>query len=101
MLRPNPQPPCDVCLSIDVGSQNCGICLFDGNPAGQQILYLAKTQLLDEHAYVVRDPAEVKRHLDSIVHRMETLLNGRPYYCLIEMQYFDQEASRGLVFPLQ
>jgi hypothetical protein len=75
--------------------------LFDGNPAGQQILYLAKTQLLDERAYVVHDPAEVKRHLDSIVHRMETLLNGRPYYCLIAMQYFDQEASRGLVFTLQ
>jgi hypothetical protein len=75
--------------------------LFDGSPAAQQILYLAKTQLLDEHAYVVHDPAEVKRHLDSIVYNVKTLLNGKPYYCLIEMQYFDQEASRGLVFPLQ
>jgi hypothetical protein len=64
-------------------------------------LYLAKTRLLDEHAYVVHDPAEVKRHLDRVVHQVETMLNGRPYYCLIEMQYFDQEASRGLVFPLQ
>jgi hypothetical protein len=75
--------------------------LFDSSPAAQRILFLAKTQLLDEHAYVVHDPAEVKGHLDSVVHQVETLLNGRPYYCLIEMQYFDQEASRGLVFPLQ
>jgi hypothetical protein len=101
MLRPTPQPPDEICLSIDVGSQNCGVCLFDGKPTAQNILYLAKTQLLDEHAYVVHDPAEVKGHLDRIVHQVETLLNGRPYYCLIEMQYFDKEASRGLVFPLQ
>jgi hypothetical protein len=89
MLRPTPQPPIEICLGIDVGSPNCGFCLFDSRPAAQKILYLAKTQLLDEHAYVVHDPAEVERHLDMVVHQVETMLNGRPYYCSVEMQCFD------------
>jgi glycerol kinase len=73
MLRPTPQPPDEVCLSIDVGSQNCGICLFDDKLTAQKILYLTKTQLLDEHTAVVQDPAEVKRHLDRVVHQVETM----------------------------
>lgn len=78
MLRPTPQPPGEMCLSIDVGSQKCAFCLFDSSPAAQRILFLAKTRLLDEHAYVVHEPAEVKGHLDRVVHQVETLLNGRP-----------------------
>ena len=99
MLRSAPQPITEVCLSIDVGSINAGICLFDGQ--AQKILYLARRQLLDEHARVVHDYEAVKRHLDSIKYQVETMLQGRPYWVLIEQQYWDAESKAGLVFNLQ
>lgn len=101
MLRPAPQPISEVCLSIDVGSINAGICLFDGAPAAQQILWLEKRQLLDEHAKVMHDYEAVKRHLDAIKYQMETIATGRPYWVLVEQQFFDSESKAGLVFTLQ
>jgi hypothetical protein len=106
MLRPAPQPLEQVCLSFDVGSQNCGICLFDGSPSAQKIMFVTNRPLLDEHQYVIHDVAPVKRHLDEITLLTNTLLNGRPYFVLIEQQFTlyqnDPEAKRqGLVFPLQ
>lgn len=101
MLRPSPQPLGDVCVSIDVGSINTGICLFDGHRDAQKILFMDKQRLLDEHAYVIHDVAVIKQHLDATTATIETLLAGRPYWVLIEQQYFDTEAKHGLVFPLQ
>ena len=101
MLRPNPQPLGEVCLSIDVGSVNAGICLFDGHVQAQTIMLLMKRALLDQHAYVVHDVSSIVKHLDDISTTVQTLLNGRPYWVLIEQQYFDTEAKAGLVFPLQ
>jgi len=101
MLRAAPQPISEVCLSIDVGSINAGICLFDGAPAAQQILWLERRQLLDEHAKVVHDYEAVKRHLDAIKYQVDTMLQGRPYWVLVEQQYFDSESKSGLVFNLQ
>jgi hypothetical protein len=106
MLRPAPQPLEQVCLSFDVGSRNCGICLFDGSPSAQRIMFVTNKPLLDHHQYVIHDVVPVKRHLDEITHLTNTLLNGRPYFVLIEQQFNlyqnDPEAKRqGLVFPLQ
>ena len=101
MLRATPHPISEVCLSIDVGSINAGICLFDGPPAAQNIMYLARRQLLDVHAAVVHDYEAVKRHLDAITYEVQTLLQGRPYWVLVEQQYFDAESKAGLIFNLQ
>jgi hypothetical protein len=95
-----------VCLSFDVGSQNCGICLFDGSPSAQKIMFVTNRPLLDEHQYVIHYVVPVKQHLDEITLLTNTLLNGRPYFVLIEQQFTlyqnDPEAKRqGLVFPLQ
>jgi hypothetical protein len=81
MLRPAPQPLEHVCLSFDVGSQNCGICLFDGSPSSQKIMFVTNRPLLDEHQYVIHDVAPVKQHLDGITLLTNTLLKGRPYFC--------------------
>jgi hypothetical protein len=69
-------------------------------------LYTTKRRLLDEHAQVVHDVTAVKRHLDDITFTVETLLQGRPYWVLIEEQFTkfkaDPEAKRHtLVFTLQ
>lgn len=40
MLRAAPQPISEVCLSIDGGSINAGVCLFQGSPLAQQIMWL-------------------------------------------------------------
>lgn len=101
MLRAGPQPISEVCLSIDVGSINAGICLFDGQPSAQQILWLEKRQLLDQHAKVIHDYEAVKRHLDAVRYQVETMLQGRPYWVLVEQHYFDSESKGGLVFNLQ
>lgn len=106
MLRTRPQPLEEVCLSLDVGRVNCGVCLFDGKPSAQTILYTTKRRLLDEHAQMVHDVTAVKRHLDDITLTVETLLQGRRYWVLIEEQFTqfkaDPEAKRHtLVFTLQ
>lgn len=101
MLRAAPQPISEVCLSIDIGSINAAVCLFDGDASAQKILWLEKRQLLDEHAYDVHDYEAVKRHLDAIKYQADTMLQGRPYWVLAEQQFFDQEANAGLVFNLQ
>jgi hypothetical protein len=69
-------------------------------------MFVTNRPLLHEHQYVIHDVAPVKRHLDDITHLTNTLLNGRPYFVLIEQQFTlyqnDPEAKRqGLVFPLQ
>jgi hypothetical protein len=101
MLRPAPQPISEVCLSIDVGSVNAGICLFDGAPSAQRIMWLSRRQLLDVHAKVVHDYHAVIRHLDAVRYQVETLLQGRHYWVLVEQQFFDSESKAGLVFTLQ
>lgn len=101
MLRAAPQPISEVCLSIDIGSINAAVCLFDGSPSAQQILWLDKRQLLETHAYIVHDYEAVKRHLDAIKYQAETILQGRPYWVLVEQQYFDTESKSGLVFNVQ
>jgi hypothetical protein len=106
LLRPTPQPLEEVCLSFDVGSINCGVCLFDGSPSAQTVMYTAKTPLLDEHAKVIHDVTAVKRKLDDITHKVRTLLNGRPFWVLVEEQFTqfgaDPEAKRcSMVFTLQ
>lgn len=102
MLRPAPQPISEICLSIDTGSINAAVCLFDGSPSAQQILWLDKRQLLDQHASVVHDYEAIQRHLDLIKYQVETLLQGRPYWVLVEQQFLDRDSKeRGLVFNLQ
>jgi len=99
-----PQPPQDVCLSIDVGSINCGVCLFDGHSSKQNIMLCGKQQLLDEHATVLHQNhvAQVKQHLDSMRQLLDTILQGRAFWVLIEQQFLDHhEAKHGLIFPLQ
>jgi hypothetical protein len=106
MLRTRPERLEEVCLSFDVGSVNCGVCLFDGSPFAQTIMYTAKRPLLDEHAKVIHDVTAVKRELDDITHTVRTLLKGRPFWVLIEEQFTqfsaDPEAKRvSMVFTLQ
>lgn len=106
MLRPRPQPLEEVCLSFDVGSMNCGVCLFDGSTDAQTILYTKKLQLLDEHATVIHDVKPVKRYLDDLTQIVRTLLKERPFWVLIEEQFTqfktDPEAKQfQMVFTIQ
>lgn len=64
MLRTRPSPLGPLCLSIDPGSQHCGVCVLDG--ATQRIRYLNIHPLLGIHEAVVRNTADVKEHLDGI-----------------------------------
>lgn len=99
MLRATPDPVGEVCLSIDVGSQNAGVCLFDA--AHQQILYLNTHALLTEHEHFVTSTQDVQHHLNDITALIGTLLHGRDYWVLVEQQYLDQDAKAGLYFNLQ
>jgi Holliday junction resolvasome RuvABC endonuclease subunit len=99
MLRNIPQALGDVCLSIDVGSQKAGVCLFDA--AAQRILYLRTHKLLAEHEGFVTSTADVKQHLDDLTALIETLLQGSDYWILVEQQYMDTDAKAGLNIQLQ
>jgi hypothetical protein len=99
MLRNIPQALGDVCLSIDVGSQKAGVCLFDA--AAQRILYLRTHKLLAEHEGFVTSTADVKQHLDDMTALIETLLQGSDYWVLVEQQYMDTDAKAGLYFNIQ
>eukprot|EP00775_Hariotina_reticulata_P001149 gene1150-1489_t len=99
MLRNRPNPPGPVCLSIDPGTQNTGICLFDSTT--QAIIYWGRHKLLDEHEQVVTSTDQIKRHLDDITAVVEATLQGRDYWVLIEQQPWDSEAKSGIIFPAQ
>jgi Holliday junction resolvasome RuvABC endonuclease subunit len=99
MLRNIPQALGDLCLSIDVGSQKAGVCLFDA--AAQRILYLRTHKLLAEHEGFVTSTADVKQHLDEMTALIETLLHGRDYWVLVEQQWMDTDAKAGLFFNIQ
>jgi Holliday junction resolvasome RuvABC endonuclease subunit len=88
-----------VCLSIDVGSQHAGICLYDAEQ--QQVLYLNKHKLLEVHQAFVTDTAEVQRCPNDITLVVETLLQGRDYWVLVEQQFMDADAAGGLYFNIQ
>src|SRR5512139_3736248 len=99
MLRNIPQALGDVCLSIDAGSQKAGVCLFDA--AAQRILNLRTHKLLAEHEGFVKSTADVKPHLDDLTALIETLLQGRDYWVLVEEQFMDTDAKAGLYFNIQ
>jgi Holliday junction resolvasome RuvABC endonuclease subunit len=99
MLRNIPQALGEVCLSIDVGSQKAGVCLFDA--AAQRILYMRTHKLLAIHESFVTSTADVKEHLDELTALIETLLQGREYWVLVEQQYMDADAKAGLYFNIQ
>lgn len=106
MLRARPEPVEHACLSFDVGSINCGVCLFDGRPSAQQILFCTKRPLLNEHAHVVHDVTAVKQALDEITRTVTTLLQGRPYWVLVEEEFAVFESDKNArkhceVFNLQ
>jgi hypothetical protein len=97
MLRNRPRPPGDAVLSIDVGSQNAGICCFDSR--SQRILYWRKMKLLDEHQYSIADTKPVIDRLEDIYDTVQTQLNSRPFWVLLERQHLDQQ-SRQKINPL-
>jgi Holliday junction resolvasome RuvABC endonuclease subunit len=99
MLRDIPQALGDLCLSIDVGSQKAGVCLFDA--AAQRIMYMRTNKLLSEHESFVTSSADVKEHLDGLTALVETLLQGRDYWVLVEQQFMDTDAKQGLYFNIQ
>ena len=84
-------------LSIDVGSQNAGVCCFDST--SQRILYWRKMKLLDEHQCSIADTKPVIDRLEDIYDTVQTQLNSRPFWVLLERQYLDQ-ASKQKVNPL-
>jgi hypothetical protein len=84
-------------LSIDVGSQNAGLCCFDSK--SQRILYWRKAKLLDEHQYIITDTKPVIDHLEGIYDTVQTQLNSRHLWVLLEHQYLDG-ARKQKVHPL-
>jgi hypothetical protein len=99
MLRNNPKPPGQYCVSVDPGTQNAGVCAVDGT--NQTIVYWRQHKLLDVHEQVVRSTDQVKRHLDSIKDNVEAALKSNDYWVLVEQQPWDSYAKTGLVFNLQ
>ena len=86
-------------MSIDVGSQKAGVCLFDA--AAQRIMYMRTHKLLAEHESFVTSTADVKEHLDEMTALIDTLLQGRDYWVLVEQQFMDADARAGLYFNIQ
>jgi hypothetical protein len=100
MLRTNPRPPGQYCLSIDSGTQNAGVCAF--NSTTQTIAYWARHKLLDEHEQVVRSTDQVKRYLDTISDNIAAALPAQAeYWVLVESQPWDSDSKKGIVFNLQ
>jgi len=86
--------------SFDVGSINCGICLFDGT--AQRILFFGQEpSFWMSTPYVIHDAATVKKHVDQVTETVDTLLQNRPCWVLVEQQYVGDEAKHGTVFNLQ
>jgi Holliday junction resolvasome RuvABC endonuclease subunit len=94
MLRNRPKPPGDAVLSIDVGSQNAGICCFDSR--SQRILYWRKMKLLDEHQCSIADTKPVIDRLEDIYDTVQTQLNSRPFWVLLERQHLDQQSKQKI-----
>jgi len=76
-----------ICLSIDPGTLNTGICLVDSTT--QAIIYWGLHKLLEQHEQVVTSTDQiksVKRHLDDITAAVGATFQGRDYWVLIEQQ---------------
>jgi Holliday junction resolvasome RuvABC endonuclease subunit len=58
-------------------------------------------KLLSEHESFVTSTADVKEHLDGLTALVETLLQGRDYWVLVEQQFMDADAKQGLYFNIQ
>ena len=92
LLRNKPAPPEDVCLSIDVGSQNAGLTLFDG--ATQKVLWWRRRPLLGEHETSISDTKPVVAALQDIHDTVCGHLRNRKFWVLIERQHLDKESKR-------
>jgi hypothetical protein len=53
------------------------------------------------HESFVTSTADVKEHLDEMMALIETLLQGRDYWVLVEQQFMDADAKAGLYFNIQ
>jgi hypothetical protein len=56
---------------------------------------------LASHESFVTSTADVKDHLDEMTALIETLLQGRDYWVLVEQQFMDSDARSGLYFNIQ
>lgn len=95
-----PPVPAGLCLSIDVGSQHAGFMLWDG--VQQQILYLGEHKLMAEHYKQVPDGTDVYQHLNAVWAKVQTQVQGRPYWVLIEHQIVEpQTYQKALTYLTQ
>ena len=100
MLRPRPAPPEPLCLSIDIGSQRAGICLFSARE--QRILWWTTTNMMPEHAKTVNDLPGTLSLLQQIYDTAKVRAGGKPWFVLIEKQPLDDESwKEGLIFNTQ
>lgn len=98
MLRLKPKPLRDAVLAIDPASVNCGFCCFDAQ--SQSILYLERKPLLAKHEPIVRSVDQVKAALDQVTAAVTTLLQGRPFYVVLDEQ-FVSKTKHPIVFSVQ
>ena len=92
LLRSKPAPPEEVCLSIDVGSQNAGLAVFDS--ARQTIVWWRRIKLVEEHETSISDTKPVVAALQDIYDNVSAHLQNRKLWVLIERQHLDKESTR-------